>query len=112
MQRTHPATATVENSAFSAPKARNVIAQVNALGKGHNNPRALKARNGKCRLKTLRISLVPLSFRAFSAGNPKRTPPGPLAQAVTFRAFGAENPEFSHSLYPRGGTDLMGPYRS
>ncbi len=27
-----------------------------------------------------------------------RSPPGPMAQAVTFRAFGAENPEFSHSL--------------
>jgi hypothetical protein len=27
-----------ENSGFSAPKARNVIAQGNALGKGHDNP--------------------------------------------------------------------------
>jgi hypothetical protein len=27
-----------ENSRFSAPKARNVIAQGNALGKGHNDP--------------------------------------------------------------------------
>ena len=27
-----------EDSGYSAPKARNVIAQGNALGKGHNNP--------------------------------------------------------------------------
>jgi hypothetical protein len=28
-----------------------------------------------------------------------RSPPGPMAQAVTFRAFGAENPEFSPTRY-------------
>src|SRR6266436_9832296 len=61
-------------------------------------PEALKVRNSESRLKTLRISLVRLSFRAFSARNLSQTPPGPMAQAVTFRAFGAENPEFSHSL--------------
>ena len=30
------------------------------------------------------------TFRAFSAGNLQLLRPGPMAQAITFRAFGAE----------------------
>jgi hypothetical protein len=88
-----------------------VIAQGNALGKSHNN--AGSAEGAKQQISTENIEELAssLSFRAFSARNLNWIAPGPMAQGgvpsrasrlgcetVTFRAFGAENPEFSHSL--------------
>jgi hypothetical protein len=55
---------------------------------------ALKARNRKGSIKTEVIMLRPTTFRAFSAGNLQLILPGPMAQAITFRAFGAERVEF------------------
>jgi hypothetical protein len=52
-----------------------------------------KARNRKCRPKIVMIVLRP-SFRAFSAKELQPLPPGPMAQAFTFRAFGAETRSF------------------
>jgi hypothetical protein len=47
----------------------------------------------------------PATFRAFS---PKKifnsSPPGPMAQASTFRAFGAETQSFHRAAYG-GGSD-------
>jgi hypothetical protein len=58
------------------------------------NLRRLKARNRKCRPKTVVIVLCPVSFRAFSAKKVQPVPPGPMAQAITFRALGAESRSF------------------
>ncbi|MEP6819074.1 MAG: hypothetical protein ABJA18_06040 [bacterium] len=41
--------------------------------------------------KHVNVVLAPLPFRAFSAREPGGFSPGPLAQAFTFRAFGADN---------------------
>ena len=43
-----------------------------------------------CRLKIVVIALSPI-FRAFSAKKPQMAQPGPMAQAIIFRAFGAGN---------------------
>jgi hypothetical protein len=51
---------------------------------------ALKARNRECRLKIV-VIVSPRSFRAFSAKRLRLVLPGPMAQAITFRAVGAEN---------------------
>lgn len=82
-----------------APKARNVIAQGNALGKGHSNSGSAEGAKYKFRLKTLRSSLRLFHFAPSALQISSGSPPGPLAQAATFRAFGAENQGFSHSLY-------------
>jgi hypothetical protein len=37
----------------------------------------------------------PKAFRAFSAKRFRLVPPGPMAQAFTFRAFGAETQSFT-----------------
>ena len=81
---------------FSAPKARDVIAQGNALGKGHKNAESAEGAQYLTPSENIEDFVVPLSFRAFSALNLNRTPPGPTAQAVTFRAFGAGEAMFSH----------------
>jgi hypothetical protein len=44
-----------------------------------------------------------LLFRAFSAYGVVMTLPRALPWAITFRAFGAENQEFSHTLGSRVG---------
>jgi hypothetical protein len=42
----------MKTTVFSAPKARNVIAQGNALGKGHINLGSAEGAKQKSRLKT------------------------------------------------------------
>ena len=44
------------------------------------------------------IALPSASFRAFSAKEFQPIPPGPMAQAFTFRAFGAGIRSFHHNL--------------
>jgi len=44
------------------------------------------------------IVLPSTSFRAFSAKELQPLPPGPMAQAFTFRAFGAEPIVFTQAL--------------
>jgi hypothetical protein len=51
----------------SAPKARNVIAQGNALGEHADVSLALKARNDDSRTETVSIKVPPRLLRAFSA---------------------------------------------
>ncbi len=51
---------------------------------------ALKARNREWQSENIVIALRSTLFRAFSAKELQRVPPGPMAQAFTFRAFGAE----------------------
>lgn len=48
------------------------------------------------------ISLAGNLFRAFSAGDRYLIPPGPMAQAVTLRAFGAPALSF-HTLSKASG---------
>ena len=68
---------------------------------------ALKARNTKCRPKIVVIVLRPKSFRAFSAKKPQLVPPGPMAQAIRFRAFGAGSPSFdTASVAPDASVNL------
>jgi hypothetical protein len=50
---------------------------------------ALKARNRDSFAKTKSIKVPSPSLRAFSAREPGRLVPGPMAQAIAFRAFGA-----------------------
>ena len=52
-------------------------------------------------LDQLRYCAMSNGFRAFSAKITLASLPGPLAQAFTFRAFGAVA-RFSHSLYRAG----------
>jgi hypothetical protein len=48
-----------------------------------------------CRSKIVVITKEPATFRAFSATKIfQLVPPGPMAQAFTFRAFGAETQSF------------------
>jgi len=47
------------------------------------------------------IVLRPTLFRAFSAKKVLLVSPGPMAQAITFRAFGAESRVLNHPP-PRG----------
>ena len=90
-----------ENSGFSAPKARNVTAW--AIGPGGVWLRflALKARNESGTSEILNVFSRDSLFRAFSASGIVMTFTQALPWAITFRAFGAENPEFSHKLYRR-----------
>jgi hypothetical protein len=55
---------------------------------------ALKARNGRSQTETSTTLQRQPSFRTFSAGKLRHVPPGPLAQAITFRALGAETCSF------------------
>jgi hypothetical protein len=72
----------------SAPTARNVTAQGNARGKGPLNlGSAESAKYG-----------VVQQFRAFSARTLDEFHPGPLAQAITFRAVGAQSRSFHVQL--------------
>jgi hypothetical protein len=81
----------VSKAAVSAPKARNVIAQGNALGNGINESlEALKARNRKCRPKIELEHDASNIISRFQRSEPLAAPPGPLAQPITFRAVGAE----------------------
>ena len=66
----HRAEEMCENSGFSAPKARNVIAQGNALGKVIIIPQALKARNSISK-ENIQDFAISLSFRAFGAEETK-----------------------------------------
>jgi hypothetical protein len=72
----------------SAPTARNVIAQGNALGKG---PSKLGS------AESAKYGLVQ-QFRAFSARTLDGFHPGPLAQAIPFRAVGAQSRSFHVQL--------------
>src|SRR5688572_24299598 len=80
------------SSGSPAPKAPNVVAQGNALGQRLTIFEALKARHSKwCSNSKAFPSSI---FRAFSARTFHCPFPGPMAQAMTFRAFGAENQSF------------------
>ena len=82
----------------NAPDLSAKGAKCNSLGQrprvGSRYFGALKARNRKCRPETSNDGSPSLSFRAFSAKQPHVVAPGPMAQAITLRAFGAENPGF------------------
>jgi hypothetical protein len=58
---------------------------------------ALKARNRQGRAELAVIALIPRSFRAFSTKSFPLISPGPMAQAFTFRAFGAAKQSFDTS---------------
>jgi len=55
---------------------------------------ALKARNGDSGTETVRIKTEFRSLRAFSARELDWLVPGPMAQAITFRALGAAKLSF------------------
>ena len=82
----------------NAPDLSAKGAKCNSLGQrprvGSRYFEALKARNRKCRPDTSNDESPSLSSRAFSAKKPHVVAPGPMAQAITLRAFGAENPGF------------------
>jgi hypothetical protein len=67
---------------------------------------ALKARNRKCSTENSSDCPLPTSFRAFSATKLQLVPPGPMAQAITFRAVGAETQSF-HTVSTARGSDLV-----
>jgi hypothetical protein len=72
---------------FPAPTARNVIAQGDALGEVRNCLQALKARNSDPVAEMIPIARL-------QRWNPGWPTPGPMAQAITFRAVGAGSLEF------------------
>jgi hypothetical protein len=77
---------------------------------------ALKARNGDSGTETVGIKVPSRSLRAFSARELDWLIPGPMAQAITFRAFGAAKLSFGtlskllgycHSSAKRGLADYF-----
>ena len=86
----------VFEDAIKAPKARNVIAWANGPGTGINfNPSAESAKSFSRRQKSRRVICRSFISRLQRLGSQIPSDPGPLAQAITSRAFGA----FS---YPEG----------
>ncbi len=77
---------------FTAPQARNAIAQGNALDEqAYDSPSAESAK-WRLRNETVRIKMPSRSLRAFNTRELDWRVPGPMAQAITFRAFGAAKP--------------------
>src|SRR6185295_15651957 len=88
------------------PTARNAIAWASGPGSGtFSSYRALKARD--------ETELKPApSVNHFALSALRVSLPGPLAQAVTFRAFGAANPDLKlHSTQAIAPTTTPKSYR-
>ena len=88
-----------------APRARNVIAQGNALGE--NAYESSSAESAKWRLAhrngwALKCHLDHYALSAL--GNLIELVPGPMAQAFTFRAFGAGKLTFDTASFKAGNT--------
>ena|ERR1043166_4627445 len=85
----------VSKLGVSVPKARNVIAQGNALGLG-GPMKFWSAESAKSEIvdKTEVIMHVSTHYALSALGIFQRLLPGPMAQAITFRAFGAERLQF------------------
>src|SRR5260221_11425284 len=87
---------------LSAPTARNVIAWGNGPGEGQRLGkrwrREIETVNRKTAVGKLRLRL----FRACSARKRRLVLPGPMAQATTSRAVGAERGLFNNELGASG----------